>query len=145
MTELRFSKRKQTGRTRIYTPREERQQLVKECDTIWGKIIRTRDKVCQWCGSKKDGHGHHIIAKPRLKRMKNQTGRWDLNNGVRLCKACHFYRLKDYPDEYDAWLRGWLKTMHLTLEGLIETYKIPAKADLRLVKLQLQQEWDRIR
>lgn len=149
IVELLHSKRRQTGRDKLVngipTPREERRKLLKECDELWGKIIRARDKTCQWCGSKKDGHGHHIIAKPRLKRMKCQTGRHDTRNGVRLCKACHLYKLKDYPDEYNVWLENWLNKKGLSIDKLLEIYGVPAREELSLVKLSLEAEWKQAR
>jgi hypothetical protein len=148
MTELYFSKRKQTGRDRcvdpkIPTPREERRKLIQECDKLWSQIIRARDNSCQWCSSKKDGQAHHIISKPRLQRLGNQPGRHDPDNGVRLCKACHLYRLKDYPDEYDKWVRSWLGQKGMSIERLLQKYGTRAKSDYRLVKIWLQQELDK--
>jgi hypothetical protein len=128
---------------RIKEPQEERQAFIKALDNLWGKIVRKRDKyTCQWCGSKKNPQAHHIISKPRIKRLKAPLLRWLVCNGVTLCKACHFYRLKDEADIYDAWVRNWLvKNTDKTFDSLLGLARISqGKADLQIVKIGLEQE-----
>ena len=50
----------------------------------WKRYVKQRDKECQWCGSKKDLHAHHIIPW-RL----DEGLRFDVDNGIILCKTCH--------------------------------------------------------
>lgn len=50
----------------------------------WKKYVLARDKECQWCGSDKHLHAHHIIPW-RL----NEDLRFDVDNGIILCKTCH--------------------------------------------------------
>ena len=140
---LNLSKAAQTGRLRsgsIYTPKQERKQLEKECLRIWSEIVRKRDGCCQHCGRKERGQAHHIISRTRLQRMKNQTGKYDTRNGVRLCQPCHFYWLKDYCDEYSDWLDKWLATKGMWIGGLLALYSVPGKVDLRVTLIALKQE-----
>ena len=50
----------------------------------WSKQVRLRDGICQDCGAFDDLHAHHI------KRWKDYPElRYDLSNGVALCRTCH--------------------------------------------------------
>ena len=50
----------------------------------WSRDVRKRDGCCQECGSENDLHAHHI------KRWKDYPElRYDLGNGVTLCRPCH--------------------------------------------------------
>ena len=53
----------------------------------WRKQVYARDKFsCQWpnCGSKKRLNAHHI------KKWADNPGlRFNLNNGITLCRKCH--------------------------------------------------------
>lgn len=63
-----------------------KKRLEKDCDNLWSKIIKHKAGwKCEKCG--RDGLGlnsHHIFSR----RFKNT--RWDLDNGICLCVACHF-------------------------------------------------------
>jgi len=51
---------------------------------MWKVAVVKRDKVCQCCGSKQNRHAHHIkhaTYSPEL--------RFDVDNGITLCKDCH--------------------------------------------------------
>jgi len=51
----------------------------------WGLDVKKRDKFkCQHCGIEKDLHAHHIIP-----WKKDETKRFDLENGITLCRSCH--------------------------------------------------------
>ena len=51
----------------------------------WSKAIRKRDVVCQVCGTSKTLQAHHIIH-----RSKNPKLSFILNNGITLCRNCHY-------------------------------------------------------
>lgn len=51
----------------------------------WSKAVRKRDVVCQVCGTDKTLQAHHIIH-----RSKNPELSFVLNNGITLCKNCHY-------------------------------------------------------
>lgn len=51
----------------------------------WKKLVKARDNnTCQHCGSKKELHVHHIIE-----WAKDESKRFDVNNGITLCIDCH--------------------------------------------------------
>lgn len=59
---------------------------VKVCDDLWKKVIKKRaDFKCERCGSKEYIQAHHII--PRT----DYSLRYDLMNGIALCRGCHLY------------------------------------------------------
>ena len=125
---------------KVLSPRQERKKLIKTLDTLWSLIIRGRDKACQWCGKTEHLQAHHIISKTRLQRIGNQNGRWAAINGVTLCRGCHLYKLKDYPDEYDTWMRKWIDSRGWKFECLLALMSAKGKADLKLVKIDLEQQ-----
>lgn len=51
----------------------------------WAVSVKKRDGYkCRNCGTEKDLHAHHII------KWKDDMGkRFDLNNGITLCRSCH--------------------------------------------------------
>ena len=70
-----------------------RQKLYKKLDTLWSLLVR-KDCVCELCGYEgkykgkmKKFDAHHI------KKRGNLSTRWDLNNGVCLCKGCHRFKV----------------------------------------------------
>jgi len=62
---------------------------------LWGLIVHTRDRGCQWC-NKQDGDGkmdaHHIFGR------KKKSVRWYTPNGIKLCYYCHKYRKDEDPE-----------------------------------------------
>ena len=88
--------------------------------TLWGHVIRARDKNCQWCG-RKEGKmdGHHIISKGRC----SYSGMFDLNNGVCLCFRCHRVKMETHPVEYRNWLYEWLENKGMSYDDLKLTYE----------------------
>ena len=67
--------------------------LVRYALVDWGKSIRKRDPYCKMgCGNKSE-IAHHILYKSKYPKLS-----LDLDNGVGLCKECHY----TYHD-----LNGW--------------------------------------
>jgi len=62
------------------TPKQKDSRLER-----WGKIIRKRDGfACRDCGSMDKPQAHHIFPKANFSEFK-----YELWNGVTLCKTCH--------------------------------------------------------
>ena len=93
----------------------------KKCDTLWGRIIRSKG-YCEICG-RSDGqlHAHHLIGRSAV------FFRHNLNNGVCLCPMCHQFdvicsahtaprkfldeiRLKK-PDQWKWWSKNHSKVI----------------------------------
>jgi len=53
----------------------------------WSKSVMERDHyTCRWCGRKGgDLHAHHVRPFRDFPEL-----RWELSNGITLCKPCHF-------------------------------------------------------
>jgi hypothetical protein len=65
----------------------------------WQIAIKKRDKKCRLCGSKKDLEAHHIESVSHMIEKYNIETRddaikcdgfWKLDNGITLCKKCHY-------------------------------------------------------
>lgn len=60
-------------------------KLKKECDKLWAEAVRLRAKgYCELCGME-GADAHHIEGRKRL------SVRWDLDNGIFLCKSHHTF------------------------------------------------------
>jgi len=51
---------------------------------VWVRSVKTRDKTCVCCGSKKQLNAHHILYKSKYPELS-----LNLNNGITMCKKCH--------------------------------------------------------
>lgn len=59
----------------------------------WKKKVKTRDgNICVKCGSRENLHVHHILAYSKYPEM-----RYDVDNGITLCKDCH---LKEHKGDW---------------------------------------------
>ena len=57
---------------------------IKYIDSLWSKAVRTRDRgKCRLCMSPAVD-AHHIVH-----RSKNWALRWDMSNGISLCREHH--------------------------------------------------------
>ncbi|RTL07750.1 HNH endonuclease [Candidatus Dependentiae bacterium] len=69
--------------------KEARALRMSEEHKAWSNAVRGRDKfTCQLCGGKpkrrKSIHAHHIVP-----FAEDASLRFDVNNGVTLCRMCH--------------------------------------------------------
>lgn len=65
-------------------------KLKKECDSLWSKAVRLRDKgKCVLCGSDSHCQAHHWYHT----RAQGNSTRWNINNGITLCYTCHLYKV----------------------------------------------------
>jgi len=93
--------------------------LKRLCLQEWSRIIRDRDKTCQWCNSRHLLHSHHIVSRS----ICNLYGLFDPLNGVTLCYRCHIHRLKSEPQEYVKFIEAWLTERDLTYDYLRDLYR----------------------
>ncbi len=102
---------------KLPTDRQIRKRLERACDSLWGKIVLTRDNyTCQRCGRIKPNFKidpHHIIG--RVFRSL----RWETRNGVALCAIkCHLQWAESDPLDFSKWITERLgedEIMKLTL------------------------------
>ena len=84
--------------------------LRNKADRLWSLAVRSRGR-CEKCG-KPDGEvtlqGAHIVPRRYLKT------RWDLDNGLALCSACHVY-FTHFPLEFEE-----LVTDHIGAEAFAD-------------------------
>jgi len=75
---------------------------------LWSKKVKKRDGVCKACISKYNLEAHHIYPKSKYPSKK-----YDLKNGVTLCRDCHregflsYHQIFGYSGNYIkfyAWL-----------------------------------------
>lgn len=73
------------------TPKQKEAREIRMSDEhrAWSNAVRTRDGfICQMCGKKparrKSIHAHHIVP-----FAKSAELRFDINNGITLCRVCH--------------------------------------------------------
>lgn len=52
----------------------------------WREDVIERDEVCQCCGNPEELHAHHIHKAEHFPEL-----RFDVANGITLCKDCHHY------------------------------------------------------
>ena len=69
----------------------------READRLFSIIVRRRDGRCQSCGTTADLQCAHLASRRYL------ATRWDLNNAVALCRACH-QRFTVNPVQWTVWL-----------------------------------------
>jgi 5-methylcytosine-specific restriction endonuclease McrA len=100
---------------------ETKKSLRKECDQLWKlAVVKKYGNKCLVCG-KEAQDIHHFISKG-----KSVALRYDIDNGVPLCRKCHFdfhFRPDKLIDIVIAFKRGkeWI-------EALLERKKNRAKA-----------------
>lgn len=79
-----------------------KRNFKKNLDSLWSRIVRSRDKKCVVCGSRENLQAHHCIVR---KAQGNKT-RWEPDNGITLCYVCHMFKLhgnqgdKEFLDKY---------------------------------------------
>jgi len=128
---------KQGMKTRNHkTPR---QKLIKDCDTLFSKIIRKRDPVCVYCGKRPSQDAAHIFS-----RRKMGT-RWCFDNAFGMCKGCHKFQAHLYPLDFLEFARETLGEDTFTKVRVLSvmTKTVPTTA-LSMIKLGLQKYWEEI-
>ena len=98
-----------------------RKQLIKDCDILWSKIIRSRaGQKCQICGLRAS-ETHHIAG-------RGMSVRFSLGNGLAMCRKCHNH---DFEEEMEV------KISKLIGENQLEALKILARLPIKLTSYDL--------
>lgn len=64
--------------------KSELKRVNNKLDKTWSILIRSAG-ACEYCCSVNHLQAHHIFGR------RNQSTRWDLNNGICLCPGCHTF------------------------------------------------------
>lgn len=75
-------------------------KLKKRADALFSEYIRKRDGYCLHCGKTENLQCSHIVG--RL----NHHLRYDPQNAITLCYACHIHFWHKEPLEASVWFRG---------------------------------------
>lgn len=76
-------------------------RLKEQADKLWKVVVKERAGFrCEKCGTTKEIQAHHFV--PRT----NHRLRFDLCNGVSLCKRHHLYWAHQDP-EFVVWFSGY--------------------------------------
>ena len=74
--------------------------LNKQLDKLWSEVVRSKG-ACELCGRRPPEvvlHAHHIFSR------KKYSTRYDLDNSVCLCMACHLYSAHRNIQEFADWV-----------------------------------------
>jgi hypothetical protein len=109
-----------------------KRKQIKELDELWADKVKKRaDYKCEKCGKLEGLHAHHIYSR------RHFPIRWHTENGICLCRGCHFYwaHAKDYPTQADyvSWIKINKKAKYL---GLLANNQ--SKQDYELTKRTLE-------
>lgn len=114
------------GRTMVL---KERKKLIKRCDDLFSKQVRTRGE-CEKCGQTVRLSCAHIISRTYM------ATRWDQDNALCLCSGCHLFWHKE-PILASRWLEqkwpGRFDKLNLKRQAI-------TKVDLQNVFLMLRHE-----
>lgn len=117
---------------------------MKDCDTVWRKIILALfDCRCAVCG-KGDGqvHVHHLISRA------SHFFRHNVNNGIALCPRCHTFnpQLSAHaaPWAFDVWMQDhrpeqyawWAKNRNTAIKTTIDWGKVLDTLKEELARLE---------
>jgi len=104
----------------------------KNLDNLWKQaVFKKYGKVCSWCGKDKYVQVHHMITR------SNYALRWDVRNGVPLCRGHHFYTAHvDYQEFTDWFARKRPRDFaYIMIKRHSQT-----KGDYLAIKLYLEQQ-----
>jgi len=71
-----------------------RKDLIKKLDIAWAKKIKEHAGACAICGKESYLNAHHIFSR------RYMSTRWDLANGITLCRGCHLYFAHQKYEEF---------------------------------------------
>ena len=101
--------------TKNHTKKKGKVSFDTEALRIWSLIVRLRGNGCELCGKYPDldkldrpvkgMDAHHILSK------KRKLFRFNLNNGVCVCKGCHMYSDKHSPHFDSLSFEGFMTKM----------------------------------
>ena len=127
-------KYKDSKKLKFATKRPSRKSWVKTLDKLVREAIFARDRVCVRCGRIDQLAPSHIYPKGRYTRL-----RWDTDNILTLCFACHICWWHKNPIEAGNWFRE--KYPELSKKLKLRTQYIDKSAiDYNAIKLYLENE-----
>jgi 5-methylcytosine-specific restriction endonuclease McrA len=109
-------------------PKPSKKKLDTICLDLWALCTKTKQKTCRNCNSDYLLQAHHIREKSR-----GHATRYDLENGLTLCRSCHSiqkFRPEQFHDmiikiigqkEYERLKAKSLEIVHIKIPDLIET------------------------
>ncbi len=83
-----------------------RKDLIKKLDIAWAKKIKEMAGACAICGKESFLNAHHIFSR------RYMSTRWDLDNGITLCRGCHLYFAHQKYEEFRD-----IVVNHMGIEG----------------------------
>jgi len=94
----------------------DRKKTIAILDDLWSRKVKERDgHQCRYNGCCNPGvDSHHIFSR------RHQATRWDLDNGITLCRECHDFA-RDHQENFNAVM--WLD-MGFIYDGLQEKAKV---------------------
>ena len=108
----------------------------KELDDLWKFVIfKKYGKKCAICGAKKYIQAHHFITR------SNYRLRWDVRNGVPLCRGHHFFYAHVKPQDFEEW---FITKRPKDLLYIKIAKHSQSKQDYFAIKLKLEQELEEI-
>lgn len=111
------------------TGKTPRKKLEDQLDRLWSKCIKTKQKTCWNCNSDIVLQSHHIRSRG------HRATRWDLENGLLLCRKCHCmqkFNPERFQDsvleiigqrEYDRMKEKSLKIVKYNMKDLEEVFE----------------------
>lgn len=136
-TQKKFDKKNQSKQIKIgglfqrgFNKLKKKKSLIDECDILWGEIIRKRAGYkCEKCDGTNVIQAHHIIPRTCW------ALRFDLINGISLCKQHHLYWAHKDALAFEEWVRTKRDLDYLKLNRHRKTNK-----DYQLLKIYLEKE-----
>ena len=113
-----------------------RQKLIKDCDTLFSKIIRKRDPICVYCGKNPSKHCAHVFSRRYL------GTRWDFKNAFGMCGGCHIFKAHVDPIDFHDFAKKKIGEKEYNRLRAIG-YMIN-KIDLSMVKIYLTKYWEEL-
>lgn len=82
--------KKKTRAARTKKVKIDSKKYKSELDSAWSIAVRKRDcHKCVMCGADKSLSAHHWI----LTKAQGNASRWEIDNGVTVCYACHMFKI----------------------------------------------------
>lgn len=108
---------------------------MKPIDTLFSKYVRQRDGYCQRCGKTENLQCSHVMPRTFI------SVRWNPDNAITLCYACHIYWWHKYPHDASAWFDSkwpgrYQRVRYITNSG-IKTKPLDEYEKLKLLYKEL--------
>lgn len=84
----------------LVKPRTMKGGKMKSLDNLFSKIIRTRDGKCLRCGKTEQLQCSHVVPRTFI------STRWNTENAITLCYACHIHWWHKNPLEAAEWFES---------------------------------------